>query len=114
MNDCIFCKIIDKKIPSQVVFEDKEILAINDINPQAPTHVLILPKEHIGILNDVTEKNIEVIKQMFLAAIKVAKQTGISSDGYRTTINCNRHGGQEIFHLHLHLMGGKQLSGKMG
>ena len=114
MNDCIFCKIIKKEIKSEIVFEDKNILAIKDINPQAPTHVLILPKEHIATLNEILPQNADILKQMFFAAIQVAKQSGVSADGYRTVINCNRHGGQEIFHLHLHLMGGKQLSGKMG
>ena len=114
MDGCIFCKIIKKEIKSDIVFEDKNILAIKDINPQAPTHVLILPKEHISTLNEISEKNADIIKNMFLAATEVAKKSNISEEGYRTVINCNRHGGQEVFHLHLHVMGGKQLLGKMG
>jgi histidine triad (HIT) family protein len=114
MIDCIFCKIIKREIPSEIIFEDKNIIVIKDINPQAPVHLLVLPKEHIATLNELNDKNWGIIQNMFKVATKVADQSGIATDGYRTVINCNRHGGQEVFHLHLHVLGGTQLSGKMG
>lgn len=111
MSETIFSKIIKREIPADIVYEDDEILAFRDINPQAPTHVLIIPKIAIATVNDIQPEQAALVGKMVLAAQKVAKEEGIAEDGYRLTINCNRHGCQEVFHLHLHLVGGKQLRG---
>ena len=111
MSETIFTKIINREISADIVYEDDEILAFRDINPQAPVHVLIIPKIEIATVNDVKPEHAELIGKMVLAAQKVAKQEGIAEDGYRLVINCNQHGCQVVFHIHMHLMGGKQLRG---
>lgn len=110
MSDCLFCKIRDREIPSDIIFENENVLAFNDINPQAPLHVLIIPKEHIATTNDIDTSNIHLIGEMYLAAQALAAKNGIDQNGYRTVINCNKFGGQEVYHLHLHLIGGRQMS----
>ncbi|MBT3182446.1 MAG: histidine triad nucleotide-binding protein [Deltaproteobacteria bacterium] len=112
-TDCIFCKIANGEIPSEKIFEDEEIIAFNDINPAAPKHMLIVPKEHIPTLNDLQERHVPLIGKMFATAKDLAKKTGISESGYRTIINCNGDSGQEVFHIHLHVLGGARL-GRMG
>lgn len=112
-GDCIFCKIISGEIPSKKIIDDGELIAFNDINPAAPTHILIVPKKHIPTINDISEADASLIGKMFLAAKKLAKDAGIEKSGYRTIMNCMADGGQEIFHLHLHLLGGKKM-GRMG
>ena len=114
MSGTIFSKIITREIPADIVYEDDEVLAFRDINPLAPTHVLVIPKAHIATVNDIQPGQAELIGKMVLAAQHIAKQEGIAEDGYRLAINCNQHGCQEVFHLHLHLIGGKQLRGISG
>lgn len=114
MAETIFSKIIAGEIPADVVYEDDEILAFRDINPQAPVHVLIIPKEEIATVNDIQPGQAELIGRMVLVAQKIAVEEGIAEDGYRLAINCNRHGCQVVFHLHMHLLGGKQLRGIAG
>ena len=114
MSENLFSKIINREIPADIVYEDDEVLAFRDINPQAPTHVLVIPKVHIATVNDIQPEQAELIGKMVLAAQQIAKQEGIAEDGYRLAINCNQHGCQEVFHLHLHLIGGKQLRGISG
>ena len=114
MVDTIFTKIIAREIPADIVYEDDEILAFRDINPQAPVHVLIIPKTDIATVNDIQSNQAELIGRMVLAAQKIAADEGIAEDGFRLVINCNRHGCQVVFHLHMHLLGGKQLRGLAG
>jgi len=111
MSETIFSKIINRELPADVVYEDTEIMAFRDINPQAPVHVLVVPKVEIATVNDIKPDHAELIGKLVLAAQKIANDEGIAEDGYRLVINCNRHGCQEVFHLHLHLIGGRQLRG---
>jgi histidine triad (HIT) family protein len=111
MSESIFSRIIKRELPADFVYEDDDIVAIRDINPQAPTHVLIVPKIEIPTVNDIEPGQAELIGRMVLVAQRVAAEEGIAEDGYRLVINCNRHGCQEVFHLHLHLIGGRQLRG---
>ena len=106
---CLFCKILDKEIPADIVYQDDELLAFNDISPQAPTHVLIIPKIHIATVNDLTEAQSGIIGKMILCAKTLADEKGIAESGYRLVLNCNAEGGQTVFHIHLHLLGGRQL-----
>jgi histidine triad (HIT) family protein len=108
-DDCIFCRIIDRKIPSKIVFEDETVLAIDDINPQAPVHVVVIPKVHVEKLSDVNDENAEAVCKMVLAAKEIAEKRGIQESGYRIVINCNKDGGQAVWHLHLHLFGGRPM-----
>jgi histidine triad (HIT) family protein len=114
MSGTIFSKIISHEIPADIVYEDDQILAFRDINPQAPVHVLIIPKMEIATVNDIQPEQAELIGNMVLTAQKIANQEGIAEDGYRLVINCNRHGCQVVFHMHMHLIGGKQLRGLGG
>lgn len=109
MSDCLFCKLRDREIPAEVVFENEYVLAFNDINPQAPVHVVIIPKEHIPTANDIGPENMDLIGEMFLAAKTVAQQRNIAIDGYRTVLNCNEDAGQVVQHIHLHLLGGRRM-----
>lgn len=111
MSDTIFSKIIDKELPADVVYEDDDIIAFRDISPQAPVHVLVVPKIEIATVNDIVPEQAELIGRLVLVAQKIAREEGIAEDGYRLVINCNRHGCQEVFHLHMHLVGGRQLRG---
>jgi len=107
MTDCLFCKMVAGTIKPDVVFENGHVLAFRDINPRAPTHILVIPKTHIATLNELEDSRLA--GELLLAVGKIAEQEGLSADGYRTVINCNRHGGQEVYHLHLHLLGGRQM-----
>lgn len=107
MSDCIFCKIINKEIPSKFIFESENIIAFNDIHPQAPTHILILPKKHIETINDMEKEDINLIGELFYTAKQIAKEKGISS--YRLAINVGEDAGQSVFHIHLHLLAGKKI-----
>ena len=111
MLDCIFCKIAGGKIPAKVVHEDDELIVFEDISPKAPVHVLIVPKKHLATLNDAGEKHGVLLGRMTLLAAGIARDRGIAKGGYRVLINCNPDGGQEVFHLHMHMLGGKRLSG---
>ena len=108
MSDCLFCKIIEGKIPAKKVYEDDRTVAVEDINPQAPTHVLIIPKEHIVGLKEATEADAEVLGYCQIVAARIARQRGIEQ-GYRTVYNVGPGAGQSVFHLHLHLLGGRHL-----
>ena len=105
----IFSKIIAKEIPADIVYEDELVLAFRDIAPQAPVHILIIPKKEIPTANDVAESDEAVLGRLFTAAAKIARDEGIAENGYRLMVNCNKHGGQEVFHLHMHLLGGRSL-----
>ena len=109
MEDCIFCKIANGTIPSRKVYEDAEVVAFDDINPMAPVHVIIIPKKHIPTILDVTKTDVSSIGSLFTAAQEVARIKGINERGFRVVINCNKEGGQVIFHLHMHVLGGKKL-----
>jgi histidine triad (HIT) family protein len=109
MEDCIFCRIANGTIPSKKVYEDAEVLAFDDINPMAPVHVIIIPKKHIPTMLDVTKTDMSSIGSMFAAAQEVARIKGVNERGFRVVINCNKEGGQVIFHLHMHVLGGKKL-----
>ena len=112
--DCIFCKIIAGQIPSDVVYTDNKVIAFRDINPLAPVHLLIIPREHITTLNDISEQETMLMGHMLQVARQLAKQHGIATKGYRGVINCGPQGGQVVQHLHMHLLGGRELSGGMG
>ncbi len=104
---CLFCKIIEKEIPSKTVYEDKHILAFEDINRQAPIHILIIPKKHISKALDISNEDIEMIGKLFQVANKIAKDRGVAERGFRLVMNCNHEAGQTVFHLHLHLLAGR-------
>lgn len=108
MTDCLFCKMVEGVIKPDVVHEDDNVFAFRDINPQAPVHILIIPKRHIGTLNSLDDD--VLAGQLLQTAIKLAEQEGIAEEGYRTVFNCNKKGGQEVYHLHLHLLGGRQMT----
>jgi histidine triad (HIT) family protein len=110
MPDCLFCKIINRQIPGSIVYEDDRVLAFNDINPQAPTHVLIVPKQHIETLNDLQGGDDQIVGELVRRAAAIAKERGISAGGYRTVFNTNRDAGQSVWHIHLHLLGGRSLA----
>jgi histidine triad (HIT) family protein len=112
--DCIFCKIIAGQIPSDVVYKDDKVIAFRDINPMAPVHLLIIPREHIVSLNDITEQQTALVGHMVQVARQLAKQQGIATRGYRVVINTGPQGGQLVQHLHMHLLGGRELSGGLG
>jgi histidine triad (HIT) family protein len=110
MAGTIFDKIIAREIPADIVFEDDQVLAFRDINPQAPVHVLFIPKRAIATLNDLAEGDEAVVGRLAMAAAAYAKREGFAQDGYRVVMNCNRDGGQTVFHIHLHLLGGRPLA----
>ena len=110
MTGCIFCKIAAGEIPAARLYEDDHLVAFRDINPQAPTHVLLIPRKHIATLNDLEPDDAGLIGRLYLAAKQIAAAEGIAESGYRTAFNCNGDGGQEVFHLHLHLLGGRRMS----
>lgn len=112
--DCLFCKIINREIPADIVYEDDEMLAFNDINPQAPTHVLIIPKRHIATLNDIEEQDLAVVGRLPYTAARLAEELGFAEDGYRVVMNCNENGGQTVYHIHMHLMGGRRFTWPAG
>lgn len=105
----IFSKIIDGEIPADIVYKDDQVTAFRDINPQAPTHILIIPNKEIPTVNDVTEEDEALVGHMVIVAKRIAAQEGVAENGYRLLINCNRDGGQEVFHLHMHLFAGRPL-----
>ncbi len=110
MSDCLFCKIIDGQIPADVVFEDEAVLAFSDVNPQAPTHILIIPRKHVATVNDVGAEDVETVGRLFLAAKAIAAERGFAEDGYRLVMNCNERAGQTVFHLHLHLLAQRNMT----
>jgi histidine triad (HIT) family protein len=110
MSEDLFLKIISREIPADIVYEDDDVLAFRDVNPQAPLHVLIIPKVHIRTINDIQPQNAELFGKLFLAARDIAAQQGVEEDGYRVVMNCNSAAGQTVFHVHLHLLAGRQFS----
>ena len=106
----IFTKIINKEIPADILFENENVLAFRDINPQAPIHFLVIPKKEIRTLNDIDDIDKDLIGELFIVAKDLAKKEGISDDGYRTVVNCNVHGAQTVYHIHLHVLGGRQMN----
>ncbi len=110
MEDCIFCKIINKEIPASIVYEDERIIAFDDINPQAPVHVLLIPKEHYPSLNEIPEDKKDVLSHLFLKAREIAREKEIGERGYRIVLNTARESGQDVLHIHFHLLGGRQMS----
>ena len=113
MEDCIFCKIIKGEIPSQKVYEDNEILAFKDINPAAPIHILVIPKKHISSLADMKDGDEQIIAKIYKKINEIAEQEGFKENGYRVIVNCGKDGGQEVMHLHFHLLAGKELGEKI-
>lgn len=109
MEDCIFCKIINKEIPAELVFEDEHIVAFNDINPQAPIHILLIPKEHYVSLNEIPEDKKSILSHILLKARQIALEKGVDKSGYRIVLNTARDSGQEVFHIHFHLLGGRRM-----
>ncbi len=110
MTDCLFCKIVAGEIPADIIYEDDRVLAFRDISPQAPTHALVIPRKHIATLNDLQPDDAELVGQMLLAAKAIAAKDGIADDGYRTVFNCNAGAGQTVFHIHLHVLGGRPMN----
>ncbi len=107
--DCIFCKIAQGEIPTRLVYEDPKIVGFHDNNPQAPTHILLIPKAHISTLNALEKDHALLVGEMVFSASQIAKELGIDEEGYRVVLNCNSHGGQSVYHIHLHLLGGRQM-----
>ena len=113
MEDCIFCKIVKGEIPSSKVYEDEDILAFKDINPVTPVHILVIPKKHIESLNNIEAEDEKLLGKIFLTIKQIAKEQGIAEKGYRVVNNCGEDGGQEVKHLHFHILGGKKLGTKI-
>ncbi len=110
MSDCLFCKILEGEIPADIVFENDDVLAFRDVNPQAPTHILIIPRQHISTTNDLTENHELIMGRLFSAAKIIAAQEGVSDEGYRMVVNCNEKAGQTVFHIHMHLLAGRNMN----
>ncbi|MDP3980968.1 MAG: histidine triad nucleotide-binding protein [Chlamydiota bacterium] len=109
-EDCLFCNIISKKIPARIVHEDSETLAFEDINPQAPVHILIIPKTHIERTYNLNAENIHIVGQLILIANQIARNNHVDKKGYRLVLNCNSDAGQSVFHIHIHLLGGRKMN----
>ena len=109
MSDCIFCRIVERKIPSKIVYEDETALAFKDINPQAPVHVLVIPKRHIPRVLDLGEEDHDLVGHLLMVANKIARDEGIAERGFRIVTNCNPESGQEVYHIHFHLLGGRRM-----
>lgn len=110
MSDCLFCKIRDGEIQGDIVFEDDDVLAFNDVNPHAPVHVLIIPKKHISTVNDMSAEDVLVMGKLFSTAKNIASQRAVSEDGYRLVVNSNKQAGQSVFHIHMHLLAGRNMT----
>ena len=108
--DCLFCRIASQDIPTQIVFENDTIIAFHDVNPQAPTHILVIPKKHISSMNHATIEDEALLGQLLLTAKNIAQKEGLTDSGYRLLFNTNQHGGQTVYHIHLHLLGGRQMT----
>lgn len=110
MSNCLFCKIISKEIKSSVIYEDEKVMAFLDINPKAPTHILIIPKKHISTILEMEEEDKELIGHIYWVGNKLAKEQSVDQEGFRVVLNCNKNAGQEVFHIHFHLLGGRKLN----
>lgn len=113
MENCVFCKIINKKIPSEIVYEDEKVIAFKDINPAAPIHILVIPKKHIETLLDVSEEDSELIAYIYQIINKIANESGFAENGFRVIANCGKDSGQEVWHIHFHVLAGKKLGDKI-
>lgn len=109
-SHCVFCRMLAGEAPARIVFQDERLVAIDDINPQAPMHVLVIPRRHIHTLNDLVQSDDDLVGEMIRRAAAIARERGVSDQGYRTVFNCNRGAGQSVFHIHLHVLGGRRLS----
>ena len=109
-NDCLFCRIVEKKVPADIVYESDDLIAFKDIEPRAPIHYLIIPKKHISTINDIDRSNSNIIGLMYEAAAQLARSFNVDKEGYRVVMNCNSNGGQTVYHIHLHFLAGRQLS----
>ncbi|QPJ64430.1 MAG: histidine triad nucleotide-binding protein [Candidatus Nitrohelix vancouverensis] len=110
MSDCLFCKIEKGDIPSEKVYEDERLFVIKDINPQAPTHLLVIPRKHHSTILELQEDDFEMIGSIYGVAGKLARQLGMADDGFRVVVNCGRHGGQSVYHIHFHILGGRPMA----
>jgi histidine triad (HIT) family protein len=110
MSECIFCKIVARTIPAALVYEDDMVVAFDDVNPQAPMHTLVIPRKHVASIAELQDPDVELLGRLMLAGNKIAKQKGIADAGYRIVVNTGAHGGQSVFHLHLHVLGGRHLA----
>ncbi len=110
MSDCLFCKIVARTIPAPLVYEDNLVVAFDDINPQAPIHALVIPRKHVVSLAELQDSDAELLGRLLLVSSKIAKLKGIAESGYRVVVNTGSHGGQSVFHLHLHVLGGRHLA----
>ena len=110
MTDCLFCRIEKKEIPSRIIHEDDQAIAFEDVNPQAPTHILIIPRRHIASVSEITDQDSEMMGHLALVARRIAQDRGIAAQGYRLVVNAGPAGGQAVYHLHLHLLGGRQMN----
>jgi len=108
-QDCLFCKILAGDIPADIIYESETAIGFRDINPKAPTHVLIIPRQHIATINDISEDDHSIVGSLYSAAREIAAAEGIAEEGYRAVMNCNEAAGQTVFHIHLHLLGGRAL-----
>lgn len=108
--DCLFCKILNGDIPADIIYQNDDVIGFKDVNPQAPTHVLFIPKKHIATVNDLTEQDAALVGKLYLAAKTVANENGFAEEGYRLVMNCNAGAGQTVFHIHLHMLAGRALS----
>lgn len=110
MDECIFCRLIDGEIPSEIVYEGERVVAFKDINPKAPVHLLVVPRKHISALSDAVEEDQGLLGELALTAAELAKREGLAASGFRLVVNNGPEGGQEVFHLHYHLLGGRQMT----
>ncbi len=110
MTDCLFCKIRDGEIPADIIYQDDDVMAFNDVSPQAPTHLLIIPKKHLSTVNDVEQVDELVMGKLFSAAKKIAAENGINDGGYRLVVNTNEQAGQTVFHIHMHFLAGRNMA----
>ena len=109
-NDCLFCRIADGNLSADIVYENDSLIAFRDINPKAPTHILLIPRRHIATMNDLEDGDKALVGELFVAAARIAADEGLADDGYRVVMNCNAAAGQSVFHIHLHLMGGRLMT----
>lgn len=107
--DCLFCKIAQQQIPAQIIYQDEQVVAFRDISPQAPVHALVIPKRHITTLNDIGPDDANLLGHMIVTAQKVAADEGVDETGFRLAMNCNRDGGQTVYHIHMHVLGGRAM-----
>jgi histidine triad (HIT) family protein len=109
-RDCLFCRIVDRSLPADIVYENDTLVAFRDIQPQAPTHILLIPRRHVATMNDLQDGDDSLVGELFMRAARIAADEGLAEDGYRVVMNCNEAAGQSVFHIHLHLLGGRRMT----